>query len=472
LVLLLICLLFGVTIYLRIAGGNRLAAAMAEADRLDPNWHWDDILSRRPGISDAENSALHVQAVVKLLPEKWPTERPPKEIWEEGQSLLEEIRDLDPPTLLDERLDEEVRLDLEKAAAALAEARQLTKYRLGRYPPFAVEDIFSSKMLQFQETRRVVDLLRLDAVRLAHDGKLDEALTSCRAALIAGRSMGEEPSLICQLVAIVGERVAWTGMERVIAQGEASDSALLACQEALADESGKPSLLTAMRGERAFQFEVIGWMIAGDDKRLALSGDQTVSQTFKNPVGRSGHWFVVGWLQENQAVNLELMTEAVEAAKMPVEEQVERFKELDRKAKELRYAERPIGRYFMAWAAIPAVVKVAQSFQRIEAERRCAVTALAVERYRRAHQRWPNSLDELTPVFLAKVPSDPYDRRPLRLRRLEDGVVIYSVGPDGKDNGGVLDRKYSHLVDKDIGFRLWNVDKRRQAPKAKEEDQD
>jgi hypothetical protein len=181
LVLLLICLLFGVTIYLRIAGGNRLAAAMAEADRLDPNWHWDDIQSRRPGIADAENSALHVQAVVKLLPEKWPTERPPKEIWEEGQSLLEEIRDLDPPTLLDDRLDKEVRVDLEKAAAALAEARQLTKYRLGRYPPFAAEDIFSSKMLQFQETRRVVDLLRLDALRLAHDGKLDEALISGRA---------------------------------------------------------------------------------------------------------------------------------------------------------------------------------------------------------------------------------------------------------------------------------------------------
>jgi hypothetical protein len=472
LVVLLLGLVSGITIYLRVSGGNRLTAAIAEADRLEPNWRWDDLQSQQPKLADEENSAVGVDAVIKLLPEKWPTERPPKEIWEESQTLLEEVRDLDPPTLLDDKLDKEVRADLEKAAAALAEARQLSKYRVGRYPPFNVEDIFSSKPLRFQKTRQVVDLLRLDAARLAHDGKLDDALASCRAALAAGRSMGHEPSLIVQLVAIAGERLAWTGMERVLGQGEASEPALRACQEALADEGGQPSLLTALRSERAFEFEVIGWLVAGDTRRLALSKDQTVAETVKNPFGRSGLWLVNGWLQENQAVNLELMTEMVEAAKMPVEEQVPRFQELEAKAKALRSAGWPRGRYVLAALAIPAAVRVAQSFHRLEAERRCAITAMAVERYRLAHKRWPDSLKELVPALLAKVPTDPYDGQPLRFRRLEDGVVIYSIGPDGKDNGGIIDRKYSSFEDKDLGFRLWDVNKRRQAPKPapKEED--
>jgi len=62
------------------------------------------------------------------------------------------------------------------------------------------------------------------------------------------------------------------------------------------------------------------------------------------------------------------------------------------------------------------------------------------------------------------VPADLYDGMPLRLRRLEDGLVIYSVGPDGQDNGGHLDRKSPTNPGTDLGFRLWDVAKRRQPP--------
>jgi hypothetical protein len=47
---------------------------------------------------------------------------------------------------------------------------------------------------------------------------------------------------------------------------------------------------------------------------------------------------------------------------------------------------------------------------------------------------------------------------------LDDGVVIYSVGADGKDNGGKLDKNPTK-DGTDRGFRLWDVPKRRQPPK-------
>jgi hypothetical protein len=55
----------------------------------------------------------------------------------------------------------------------------------------------------------------------------------------------------------------------------------------------------------------------------------------------------------------------------------------------------------------------------------------------------------------------------LRYRRLDDGVVVYSVGLDGKDKGDKLDKDLRKDA-MDLGFRLWDVPKRRQPPKPAE----
>ncbi|MGA2241076.1 MAG: hypothetical protein ABSH11_03450 [Verrucomicrobiota bacterium] len=65
-----------------------------------------------------------------------------------------------------------------------------------------------------------------------------------------------------------------------------------------------------------------------------------------------------------------------------------------------------------------------------------ATTALAIERFRLAHGRLPENLNELVPQFLSAVPSDPFDGQPLRYPRLAKGYVIYSIGRDGHDDGG------------------------------------
>jgi hypothetical protein len=52
----------------------------------------------------------------------------------------------------------------------------------------------------------------------------------------------------------------------------------------------------------------------------------------------------------------------------------------------------------------------------------------------------------------------------LRYRLLEDGVVIYALGESGTDRDGILDRKKPYAADVNLGFRLWDVAKRRQNP--------
>ena len=114
---------------------------------------------------------------------------------------------------------------------------------------------------------------------------------------------------------------------------------------------------------------------------------------------------------------------------------------------------------------LPDLSKFADACQRSQAQLRCAIVATAAERYRRSKGRWPDSLDALTGAgYLTEIPADPYDGQPLRCRRLDDGVEVYSIGPDGEDNGGKMDRQNLTTPGTDIGFRLWDPSRRRQSP--------
>jgi hypothetical protein len=69
---------------------------------------------------------------------------------------------------------------------------------------------------------------------------------------------------------------------------------------------------------------------------------------------------------------------------------------------------------------------------------RTTQTAIAVERFRLAHSgNLPASLNDLVPAYLPSVPCDPFDGQPLRYKLLGPGYVVYSIGSDMRDDGGV-----------------------------------
>jgi hypothetical protein len=66
-----------------------------------------------------------------------------------------------------------------------------------------------------------------------------------------------------------------------------------------------------------------------------------------------------------------------------------------------------------------------------------ALTACALERFRLAHDEYPENLDALVPQFLDTVPNDVIGGRPLHYRATGGMFVLYSVGWNGRDDGGV-----------------------------------
>ena len=62
--------------------------------------------------------------------------------------------------------------------------------------------------------------------------------------------------------------------------------------------------------------------------------------------------------------------------------------------------------------------------------------AFALACYRAKHNRYPVRLEELSPAFLKRIPKDVFTGEELRYRRQADGYLLYSVGINGKDDGG------------------------------------
>jgi hypothetical protein len=62
--------------------------------------------------------------------------------------------------------------------------------------------------------------------------------------------------------------------------------------------------------------------------------------------------------------------------------------------------------------------------------------ALMLSAYRTEHGQYPDALHALTPKYLAAQPKDPWSNGDYRYRRQDDGYLLYSIGPNGKDDGG------------------------------------
>jgi hypothetical protein len=109
--------------------------------------------------------------------------------------------------------------------------------------------------------------------------------------------------------------------------------------------------------------------------------------------------------------------------------------------------------------------KIADACRRHHAMHRCAIAALAMERYRKEKGRWAESLAELVSAgYLKSVLTDPSDGKPLRLKRTADGWLVYAIGVDRTDHGGTIDRQKMYQAGNDIGVQLWDVAARRQPP--------
>ncbi len=88
---------------------------------------------------------------------------------------------------------------------------------------------------------------------------------------------------------------------------------------------------------------------------------------------------------------------------------------------------------------------------RAMAELRIMEAVVAVERHRVATGELPVALDRVAPEFMSAMPIDPFDGQAIRCARKDNGYVLYSIGDNLIDDGGIKGTGRSRL---DIVFEV------------------
>jgi hypothetical protein len=429
---------------------RRYQALIQEVDRLDPTWREGISATSLDPIPDEDNSALLVDATVEKIPRGWSALK--------GQwpPLV-----LDPAKPIPAELVAELRLRRDEAKGALTAARALANHPRGRFPRSTLE-VPRAVPQSRQTVETVSGLLYLDALIRIEEMDMEGAATDIRAMICTGRSIDLDPSLATQVGRVNCVLPAVATIERLLAHGQLPGLVLASLQKLLEDEATHPLALTSLRGDRAAQEKL---------NEQVRAGEMGISALFDSTPSGTPPLFLYSWrtLRENQSRLLEVNTRLVEIAKMAAEQQGPAFRLYqDKQMQEWndrdilgRLYTFPFRDLFMSSLAAGAW----QSRHRVNLN--LAILALASERFRLDHGRWPDASAELVPAYLSSVPYDPYSGGPLHWKRDEHGLIIYSVGLDGKDDGGVWPRGNPYSYNKDEGFRLDDPERRDIASSSK-----
>ena len=275
-------------------------------------------------------------------------------------------------------------------------------------------------------------------VRLALDDTAG-ALEDLEMCLFLCRGLSIEPGwLISRLVALATHNISMQLVFNGLSTRKWNETQLAVIEKELSQFDWLALYHYAMRGTRNETLAFFQEM-AGNRLRTHKKFDKFVM----TDVPKTVLW-VPGALQENQnkivrlydervfaLVNLKTRTVDVRLAKHFVIRRFESKHLNEVLASDLFYGQENL-------ALKTARAQVANDLARL---------AVALERHRRAEGDYPEKLAALAPRFLAKIPHDVMNGKPLNYKRLNDDYLLYSVGQNLRDDGGLIVEKDYHAGD-------------------------
>ena len=392
--LLTVLALVGLYFYDSHQAAQSLRDAIAETDRLDPHWRWDDIVKIGADLPDDQNAAIPIKAAALMIKGKGK--------WNDGK-LIEHIGKKTPRYRAAPDVVEKLRQAVLPHLAVVSTARHaiplqtgyyaLPESPLGRFGTYAVDVLNLGRFLQHAS--------ELDI----QNGNYEDAWTTALAILAADRSFGEEPTLFGHMARVDLRLRGVTALERILVNGGVADALLLQPQQQLIAAANIPILCFQRRGERAGWHEMLTGYETGKYGAYDLTHGQEVWQL-------RGYYLWGGSLEKNHAWILRQCNDMVDACKQPAPDRA-RVRELDKKSKDEATG---LATKSLFLDLSLAADSTTQALTRL----RCAATALAVERFRLNNNRWPNSLAEVVDAkLLDKIPDDPLWDEKLRAQGID-----------------------------------------------------
>ena len=296
---------------------------------------------------------------------------------------------------------------------------------------------------EIQFFRNAARILSVSARHQVSLGAIPAALRDVISIMNISRHASSEPILISGLVGLAIDSIAIDTLIDVLPFIDADNLALLKRDEIHNFLSTPPSLAKNIYGEEAFGLYVFSIFGTGGFDQWQLGQlasfimddldvpDSIVQQdTFFNPALAAYRIFLfpqdlTAYQQTMHTYQRVAESSNSYAAKQTTLKRIE----------DDFSSGRPKG--FVTALLTPAIGKAIENVEKARMRHTTALVAIAATEFRITHDSLPEKADVLVPKLLPVLPKDVFvDKSRLRYSVKNDGIAIYSVGPNGKDDGG------------------------------------
>jgi len=331
---------------------------------------------------------------------------------------------------------------IEHNAAAISALRAASNIKECRYPvDFGAG--FDAKMPHLGQLRCSARLLELAAIYDADAGRHAGAAEHFVSGIAVARSINHEPNVMSLLVGNSIYEISLEGLSYSMSLTQFDETALQSISDALRSEPPQDRLSHTLIAERCTGFNV--W-----------NHPEFIDGVMGKPLRMFCSF--TGIRQRDQIFYLKTMRRLIEIAELPLPEQMAAAEEHD---SETRRGFRSglkiiVHKRITAICSLmlPAMKRVLDSNATCIARIRCAQAAVLIEKFRLDEQSLPTNLNELMPEYLSAIPIDPFSGKPVLYKKLDKGYVVYSVGGNLIDDGGVGRTPGLFNEDPDIIFQV------------------
>ena len=295
------------------------------------------------------------------------------------------------------------------------------------------------EILHVEPMQDAVRLLRLENALAAIEGDADQVARILETGMALVHPLIGEPFLTSQLLRVICSRVLLYTLNDALHHCLFTDAQLMLLSQQFRDLRSANAFFHAYLSERVLFLGVF-------DSTAKMMPDATDGwlRYLRGPEERFVAGIIGYVMARDRGSFMGFMEQLLAASHLPYQERTDKYEDARDWVMQSRQ-----NRFTKTVA--PSLARTTYPIARDDADGAMFSAAIAVERYRLAHDACPVRLDSLVPVYLETVPEDPFDLQPLRYLSDSEGYRIYSIGPNGRDDGGFM---YENVHEGDIVFRV------------------
>ncbi len=335
--------------------------------------------------------------------------------------------------------------------AAFAELRAAGRRASARYPvKYNLENPWAILLPHLANVKAGCQRLKVKACAELASGQGENALQDVLLGFRLGESIKEEPFLISHLVRIACVQLMIQPIWEGLAEHRWTEAQLQTLQTQLQSYDFVADMKRPLDGEQAaavLTIEIVRKKgnysefmdMAGSEDPLPILPGVTIANMLARIMPRG--WYYQEQLnycrifQAQLGTSFDITRKRISPGQSAAgERELERIIAGGRLGRNLNAL---LHHQIAAACLLPALSKISYRASAAQTTTAHAALACALERYRLANGQFPEKLDALAPRFISALPHDVLTGEPYKYRRADPAFVLYSVGWNEKDDGGV-----------------------------------